>query len=66
MNYWFMEADTLVRDTIKRLNIILENDGEDISYYNPEALDKSIINLINARSSMAIGRTKETSLSRGT
>lgn len=56
MNEFFKKADKLLRDANERLNCVIGQDGEDVSYYNPEVLDSVISKLIEARSEMAIGR----------
>ena len=56
MNQFFQNADKLVREAISDLEVLLGKDGDDISSYNPVAIDAAIGNLIKARSQIAIGR----------
>lgn len=45
-------AEELVKDSIAGLTDILGRDGEDITYYTPEALDGCIESLILAKANM--------------
>lgn len=59
MNEYFRNAEyelTKVRDKINR---ILDNDGEDISCFNPCALDELFLGLARTRSFMACGRLED-------
>jgi hypothetical protein len=56
MNKYFKKADRLLRATKTTIEMVLGQDGEDISYYNPEMLDHSIDRIVEARSEMAKGR----------
>ena len=49
-------AEKLVRESKSELERIISNDGEDITYYNPQVLDLAISNLIKARSEMSTAR----------
>lgn len=59
MNIHFVKAERLVEQVRKKLKGILGEDGEDISCYNPSALDTSIFDLIEAKTEMALGREKD-------
>lgn len=56
MNEYFLKADNLIREAMLKLNILLGQDGEDLSYQNPIAIDIALDELITARSYMAVGR----------
>ena len=56
MNKYFKKADRLLRATKTTIEMVLGQDGEDISCYSPEMLDYSISRMIEARSEMAKGR----------
>ena len=63
MNEHFERAEGLILEVIENLIQLMDpRDGENISYYNPSALDHTIMLLIVARSEMAIGRIEETSM----
>lgn len=56
MNKHFKKADELIRTSTKDLNGLLGGNEEDISCFNPQALDTAIDLLIEARGCMSIGR----------
>ena len=43
------QAEQLVREVIEDLQRLLPHDGEDISCYNPCAVDAAIMNLVKVR-----------------
>ncbi len=59
MNKYHQQAEQLVRRVIKDLQRLLPCDGEDISCYNPCAVDTSIMDLVDVRT--LIGRAQEKS-----
>ena len=54
---YFIQAEQLVQKVIKDLQRLLPHDGEDISCYNPCAVDASIMDLIKVRT--LLGRANE-------
>jgi len=56
MNDYYQRAERLIKNVMeKELQIVIPEDGEDISCYGPTSLDVAIHQLIEARSAMAIG-----------
>ncbi len=55
MNTHFKHAEKLIKDAVTDLESVLGKDKENISCFNPIALDSAIANLIEARSHMAVG-----------
>ena len=58
MSEYHQQAEQLVREVIEDLQRLLPCDGEDISCYNPCAVDDSILNLAKVRT--LLGRADET------
>lgn len=56
MNEYFIGAEKLIKDVIKDLNRLIENDGEKIDCHNDIALDGSISRLIQAKICMNLGK----------
>ena len=57
MSEYHQQAEQLVRRVIEDLQRLLPRDGEDISCYNPCAVDTSILNLAKVRT--LLGRADE-------
>lgn len=55
--YYHQQAELLVRKVIEDLQKLLPRDGEDISCYNPCAVDTSILDLAKVRT--LLGRADE-------
>ena len=56
MNKFYEDADKLLTDAANTLSKMCSaEDGEDLGCYCPEALDKIIVEIIKARSMMAVG-----------
>ena len=49
MHNYHRQAEDLVREVLEDLQKFLPHDGEDISYYNPSAVNASISNLISVK-----------------
>lgn len=56
MNKAYKQADSLIREVIKDLSKMLEQNGEDISFYHHIALDKNINTLMKAKFAMLLGQ----------
>jgi hypothetical protein len=54
MNEYYKQAESLVAETIAELQLFLPKDGEDISYYNPCAVDTALNNVMQIKSLMVI------------
>lgn len=59
LSKYHQQAEQLVREVIEDLQRLLPHDGEDISCYNPRAVDTSILNLAKVRT--LLGRANEAS-----
>jgi hypothetical protein len=59
MNKHFQKAETLLKEVVGGLIYILGKDGEDISYFNPQAVDPCIDKLIQVRCHMTLGRKED-------
>ncbi len=59
MNEYYQKVDDELRFVVKMLNLILDNDGEDVTCYYSNALDDYIQRLIKASRYMALAESKE-------
>ena len=57
---YHQRAEQLVEEVIEDLQKLLPHDGEDISYYNPCAVDASILNLAKVRTLLGVGEFTRT------
>lgn len=56
----YKDAEDMIKEVIAILKALINiEDGEDISFYNPTALDYVIQRLIDAKCSMCVGRVKD-------
>uniref|UniRef100_A0A6M3KCX7 Uncharacterized protein n=1 Tax=viral metagenome TaxID=1070528 RepID=A0A6M3KCX7_9ZZZZ len=53
MHKYHQQAEVLVKQVMQDLEKLLPHDGEDISCYNPGAMDDSINSLIRVRTLLA-------------
>jgi hypothetical protein len=57
MNDYFAEAEAEILEAMADLiRVSRRVDGEDISFYNPTALDEPIMKLVKARTLMGMGK----------
>lgn len=49
MNKYHQQVQQIVQEVIEDLRRLLPRDGEDISYYNPCAVDTAILDLVKVR-----------------